>query len=220
MNVYYTLDGSIPSDADTLYQVGDLFDISRVTVLRARAFDPAGLLQPSETITQTYLPNVYHAFPIVSVVSDPDELWNAEKGLLTVGPNVDKSKGIPFKNTIYREFGKIPRPGYVEMYLKDGTQLLNQGMNDAARALHQMGVEYVLITLGSRGAYASDGTTQRFDRPYPQRVVNTTGCGDAFTAATTLAVLEHRSLADILRMGLAAAAICSQGEQAVSDHMT
>lgn len=109
----------------------------------------------------------------------------------------------------------------IEVELLTGLTITHElNMNDAARALHQMGVEYVLITLGSRGAYASDGTTQRFDRPYPQRVVNTTGCGDAFTAATTLAVLEHRSLADILRMGLAAAAICSQGEQAVSDHMT
>ena len=48
--------------------------------------------------------------------------------MLTIGDNVDKSNGIPFKNTVYREFGKVPREGYVEMYLKDGTQLLNQGM--------------------------------------------------------------------------------------------
>jgi len=155
MNVYYTLDGSIPSDADTLYQVGDLFDISRVTVLRARAFDPAGLLQPSETITQTYLPNVYHAFPIVSVVSDPDELWNAEKGLLTVGPNVDKSKGIPFKNTIYREFGKIPRPGYVEMYLKDGTQLLNQGMEFALQGQYSLDMPQKTMKVRAKAKYGS-----------------------------------------------------------------
>ena len=32
--------------------------------------------------------------------------------MLTVGDNVDKSNGIPFKNTIYREFGKVPREGH------------------------------------------------------------------------------------------------------------
>lgn len=154
-NVYYTLDGAIPTQNSTLYNAGDVFNISRVTVLRARAFDPQGMLQPSETMTQTYLPNVYHAFPIVSVVADPNELWNAENGLLTIGPDVDKSKGIPFKNTVYREFGKVLRPGYVEMYLKDGTQLLNQGMEFALQGQYSLDMPQKTFKVKAKAKYGA-----------------------------------------------------------------
>ncbi len=132
--VYYTLDGTVPTESTgTRYNPGDVFDISRVTVLRARAFDQSGLLQPSEIITQTYLPNLYHAFPIVSLVTDPNDLWNPEDGILTVGPDIDKSKGIPFKNAIYRKvkedkdnLGRNMRPAHVEFYDKAGNQVISQ----------------------------------------------------------------------------------------------
>ncbi len=153
--VYYTIDGSIPTSASTQYYEGDVFDISRVTVLRARAFDPDGLLQPSETITQTYLPNVYHEFPIVSLVTDPDELWNAETGMLTVGENVDKSRGIPFKNTIYREFGKIMRAGHIEMYLKDGTQLISQGMEFGLQGQYSLDMPQKTFKVRAKAKYGA-----------------------------------------------------------------
>lgn len=133
--VYYTLDGTIPTeDKGVLYNENDEFEISRVTVLRARAFDKSGMLQPSEIITQTYLPNLYHAFPIVSLVTDPDELWNVETGMLSIGTELKgeliKDK-IPFRFADgsypnYRTVGKDARPGHVEMYDKDGVTLINQ----------------------------------------------------------------------------------------------
>ncbi len=151
--VYYTTDGSVPTEQDTIYQQGDVLEFSRVTALRARAFDSAGRLQPSETITQTYFPNVYHTFPIVSIVVDPDDLWNAETGMLTVGTNVDKSQGIPFKNTVYREFGKIPRAGYIEMYLEDGTQLLNQGMETSLQGQYSLDMPQKTFKVKSQAKY-------------------------------------------------------------------
>lgn len=109
----------------------------------------------------------------------------------------------------------------IEVELLTGLTISHEhDMNVAAQALHQMGVEYVLITLGGRGAFASDGNMQVFERPFPRRVVNTTGCGDAFTAATALAMLDHMNTHDILKMGLAAASICAQSEHAVSDQIS
>ena len=155
MTVFYSLDGSIPTEASTAYHAGDVFDISRVTVLRARAFDPEGMLQPSETITQTYLPNVYHSFPIVSLVSDPNELWNAETGMLTVGENVDKSKGIPFQNTVYREFGKIMRAGYIEIYMKDGTQSISQGMEFGLQGQYSLDMPQKTFKVRAKAKYGA-----------------------------------------------------------------
>ncbi len=153
--VYYTTNGAIPTEDSTLYNYGDVLEITRSTALRARAFDESGLLQPSEVITQTYLPNVYHAFPIVSVVCDPDSLWNAENGMLTIGDNVDKSNGIPFKNTVYREFGKIPREGYIEMYLKDGTQLLSQGMEFSLQGQYSLDMPQKSFKVKAKAKYGA-----------------------------------------------------------------
>ena len=109
----------------------------------------------------------------------------------------------------------------IEIELLTGMTITHEhDLSSAALALHQIGVDYVLITLGSRGAFCSEGTTQVFDHPYPQRIINTTGCGDAFTAATTLAVLERRSAIEVLRLGLAAASIAATSMHAVSDQMS
>ncbi len=90
----------------------------------------------------------------------------------------------------------------------------------AARILHGAGVRYVFVTLGAEGAFASDGETHAFAHVYAGPVVNTTGCGDAFTAAATVAVLEKQSLRDMLLLGLAAARVCAQSENAVSERLT
>lgn len=124
-----------------------------------------------------------------------------------------------------RLHGSLPRlkalkANQIEVELLTGLTITHEyDMHAAALALHQIGVEYVLITLGSRGAFASDGARQLFERPLPHRLVNTTGCGDAFMAASVVAILESRGLSEVLRMSLAAASLCGQSEHAVSEQM-
>ena len=127
--VRYTLDGSTPTLKDTVYD-GSPITLNMTTPVRARAF--SNDLQPSEVITQTYFVNVYDSLPIVSLVADPDELWNESSGMLATGGTLDKSV-FPYRLTnglspVYRTLGKEPRPGYVEYYQLDGTQVLSQGM--------------------------------------------------------------------------------------------
>ena len=130
--VYYTTDSSIPTEQNGIRYEGETLTFNKVTVLRARAFDPTGMLQPSETATATYLMNLYHAFPIVSLVTDPDELWNEEDGMLAIGGELYKEPGkLPFKLTtgeypLYRTVGKEARPGHVEFYDKEGNTLIDQ----------------------------------------------------------------------------------------------
>ncbi len=90
----------------------------------------------------------------------------------------------------------------------------------AARKLHGIGVRYVLVTLGAQGAFASDGTSHALMRPFPPPIRNATGCGDAFTAAAIAAILDNRPVRDVLTLGLAAANICGQSEEAVSARLT
>ena len=90
----------------------------------------------------------------------------------------------------------------------------------ATQALHQMGVEHVLLTLGKRGAFVSDGKATESARSLVTHPVNTTGCGDAFFAASVCAILEGLTCGEILRYGLAGAAVCAESPLSVSERMS
>ncbi len=76
-DIHYTTDGSIPTTSSALY-TGPL-TFSENTPLRLRAFDPPAL--PSNVVTNTYLIDISHTFPIVSYVADPVELFDPVIGM-------------------------------------------------------------------------------------------------------------------------------------------
>ena len=132
--IRYTVDGSIPTIDNSFVYSGAL-SVTDHAVIRARAFQYG--LQPSETVTASYIMNTYHALDVVSLVCEPNELWNTTNGLLSDAPYlpkspggvVDKSKGPKFKTPIYREFGKDDRQGYVEIFSQETKQAyISQGI--------------------------------------------------------------------------------------------
>ncbi len=160
--VYYTNDGSIPTQENgTLYTEGTVIAINRVTVLRARAFDPSGTLQPSETITQSYLMNLYHAFPLVSLVTDPEELWSETDGMLATGGTLVKEPGkLPFKldtgeYPLYRrdDVGKRERPVHVEYYDKQGNTILSQDAEFALQGQYSLDMPQKTFKVRAKARY-------------------------------------------------------------------
>lgn len=126
--VRYTTDGSVPTLENSEVYTAP-FLIQNNLVLRARAYRTG--LQASDPITATYIMNTYHTVRVVSLVVDPYELWNPNTGMLADGPDAVKEPGkLPFKHTVYREFGKIARPGYVEVFEQGGdkTTVISQGV--------------------------------------------------------------------------------------------
>lgn len=81
---------------------------------------------------------------------------------------------------------------------------------DAAKAalvLHKKGIDTVLITLGSRGVWASvKGEGQRVPG-FKVEAVDTIAAGDTFNGALIAALLEDKALSDAIRFAHAAAAI-------------
>ena len=126
--VFYTTDGSTPTQNSNPYH-GERLELNFTTVLRARAF-ATGSVKPSDTLTGTFFINVYHTLPVVSIVTDPDNLWNKETGMLVTGDNVFKEPGkLPFKNTVYRKVKDSgeKRECHIELYDDSGTLLISQG---------------------------------------------------------------------------------------------
>ncbi len=73
--VYYTTNGEEPTQESTLYD-GENIPVFQSTVIRARAYK-TGML-PSAITSATYLINVDHSTPIVSVMVDPEHLYGPE----------------------------------------------------------------------------------------------------------------------------------------------
>jgi len=82
--------------------------------------------------------------------------------------------------------------------------------DDAARAagaLHAKGIDTVLITLGSRGVWASVNGEGRRVPGFKVKAIDTIAAGDTFNGALMTALLEERSLDEAIRFAHAAAAI-------------
>ena len=128
--VYYTTNGSDPTINSTAYN-GERLELNFTSVIRAKAVSPSPGIHDSEILTGTFLINVYHTLPVVSVVTDPDNLWNEETGMLVFGKDgVKEAPGkLPFKNTVYRAVKNSGRKDecHVEIYETDGTCILSQG---------------------------------------------------------------------------------------------
>ncbi len=90
----------------------------------------------------------------------------------------------------------------------------------AARALIGMGVKRVFLSLGSLGVCAADEAQCLFLPNPPCEPVNTTGCGDAFTAALVFAFLQNMDLRRSALAGLAAASIAMQSLQTINPAMS
>lgn len=76
---------------------------------------------------------------------------------------------------------------------------------DAAHALARLGVPLVCIKLDDGGCLLLHLKSAWHQRPAPVEVVDTTGAGDAFTAAFAVALLEERPPLDAVAFAVAAA---------------
>lgn len=77
----------------------------------------------------------------------------------------------------------------------------------AAQALHAKGIDTVIITLGSRGVWASvKGEGQRVPG-FKVQAIDTIAAGDTFNGALITALLEEKPLNEAIRFAHAAAAI-------------
>lgn len=89
--VYYTTDGSEPTERSTPYTAGEILTLTKNTALRAVAYREGYL--PSDVLTQTYLLTGAHELPVVSVTGDPIALFGAD-GAFTKYLDEDKEVAV------------------------------------------------------------------------------------------------------------------------------
>ena len=113
------------------------------------------------------------------------------------------------------------KPNRIEAELLSGISITGEeSLERCARALLDTGLHRVFISLGADGVYAADHLGGREHVPcFPARMVNTTGCGDAFMAALAWSWLEGLGLDESARAGLAASAIAMEGEETINPEL-
>ena len=113
------------------------------------------------------------------------------------------------------------KPNAAEASLLTGVTIdSREDLETAAGALLRRGLKYVVISLGGDGVYWHDGHRSGIQPCLPTPVINTNGCGDAFLAAAASSYLEHGTLADMVRCGIAGSAICAGSSSAVSHELS
>ena len=172
--VYYTTDGSEPTAENGIVYTGQVIEFTEAaTVLRAKAFPYDSRYHASETTTGTYFINKHHDVPVVSVVVDPDLLWNEEYGMLAEGDIVKTVAGaLPFKNSTYRKVkdASIPYEGYLEYYDTDGTQVLSQGIDISTAGDFSLDLPQKSFKIRAKAEYGAKTFAAALfeDRPYTE----------------------------------------------------
>ena len=184
--IRYTTDGSIPTLDNSLPYSGPI-EITESVVLRARAFQ--GGLQPSDTVTASYIMNTYHTLDVISLVCEPNELWDPQTGLLSEeqdhsernrkNPNdteiiKQKENGepdLPFRTPVYRSYGKDDRPGYIEFFnIETGECYISQGIKMDLMGAYSLDMPQKSFKIRAQAALGEKYFNYPLfpDRPYTQ----------------------------------------------------
>ena len=71
--LHYTLNGELPTLADPIYT--DPISVVNTTVIKARNFDPSGILLPGKTATNTFFIDESISVPVVSITTNNNNLY-------------------------------------------------------------------------------------------------------------------------------------------------
>ena len=152
--IYYTVGGSVPLEAP-LYAYLEPIAITATTVVRARVYAPNRL--PSPITTQTYFLEESSTLPVVSLVTDPENLWSEETGIYTLGPNASSS--FPYWGANFWQDWE--RPIHIEFYEQDQSLAFQQ---DAGVKIHggfSRGYPQKSLRLLARGGYGTAAIQHR-----------------------------------------------------------
>ena len=98
----YTLDGTLPNLESPVFP--DSLLIDKTQTIRIAAFNNDCL--PSRAKNYTYFINSTHSLPIFSIITEPDNLWNEEDGIYSMGKFADKEH--PYKGANFYDGREVP----------------------------------------------------------------------------------------------------------------
>lgn len=158
-DLYYTLDGGIPTRESAVYEEAGIPVGKGITVLRARYIDENGLAGDIASVTYFVGEGMPQGDYIVSVIVDEDDLYDEEKGICAEGKAylewaaAGGTGNAPEKN--YEKKGnKWEREANVELFIPEGK--VNQKAGIRVQGAGSRGDTKKRFTLVSRKIYSGE----------------------------------------------------------------
>lgn len=163
---------------------------------------PADLAKASEAIRQADLILMQLEIPMDTVEYVAETAYRLGKKVI-----LNPAPAHPLSAELLKHLYMIT-PNETEAEMISGVKITDEATAvEAARVLSAMGVQNVIITLGSKGALAYCGGNVDFVPALKVNAVDTTAAGDVFNGALTVALSEGRSLTEAVRFACKASAI-------------
>ncbi|MFK8055845.1 MAG: lamin tail domain-containing protein [Saprospiraceae bacterium] len=117
VTIYYTTDSSDPDNGSTVY-TGPI-PVFETTAIRARAYKSGHV--PSQIETKSYLFDASATLPVVMITTDPDNLYDDEIGIYTVGTN-GLNAGFCSDDIPVNYWQDWERPAHITFFETDGEE--------------------------------------------------------------------------------------------------
>ena len=182
--IYYTLDSSTPdpnningtrfqldpriaNERTDFYQTHEYtgpITITNTTVVRAITVKSGHIT--SLVNTQTYFVGVSHTMKVASLVMNPYDLWDYNKGLYVFGPNARPTSPYGSLDNGANFWMTWEKPANVELFDLDGTAILSQGCGVRLHGQYSRAESQKPFKVIARSEYGSN----RFNAPlFPNR---------------------------------------------------
>lgn len=163
---------------------------------------PSDLIKAEEAIERADLVLLQLEIPMQTVEHVVETAFRMGKKVI-----LNPAPAHPLSSVLLQHLYLIT-PNETEAEMISGVKITDEASAvEAARTLSEMGVQNVIITLGSKGALVYYGGEVDFVPALKVDAVDTTAAGDVFNGALTVALSEGRSLTDAVRFACKASAI-------------
>lgn len=122
VNIHYTLDGSEPNEGSPVYS--EAVNLETSGVLSAKAISENGT--EGKEVRESYIINESHEMPVVSLSTDPDNLYDEEIGIYVSGVN-DNPRSDALGNYAMRG-REWERESKIEFFEEDGRKMISQNI--------------------------------------------------------------------------------------------
>jgi hypothetical protein len=109
--IRYTQDGSMPTVFSPAFS--SAFSVSSSQVIRARSFSASADILPGIEASNTYFINENISVPVVSLSTDPGNLFDKNYGIYVFGPNADTINFPFFGANFWQDWS---RPAHIEFF--------------------------------------------------------------------------------------------------------
>ncbi|GHU74486.1 hypothetical protein AGMMS49992_16070 [Clostridia bacterium] len=162
--IRYTTDGSDPTLDSPVYNAP--LPIDHTIVLRTRTFQDG--LRPSAVVTNTYFISVYHMLPMVSVVADPQLLWNDVNGIYAGDYTTSAMTEIPYTDMAYWKKERVL--GHFEFIDETGKRQVSESIELMLNGQFSVDMPQKSFRISAKPRYGSEALAYPFfnDRPFTQ----------------------------------------------------